>query len=229
MKILKKISRAEWCMFAITVALLICIHTYCTVKANTYKELDITTGRQETIEVIVEGTETVSDDLLTDDLEEDEEVVEPIVEEPSEGLRTSEKYIAEGDVELGEFIFHTATEYGVKPEIVLAIIEKESGWNTNAAGDSGRSLGLMQIQPKWHQWRMDEIFGADNGDWFNPYHNVAVGCHLLRDLYDTGLSEEWVLMAYNGGYGYAHDMVAAGEVSEYARFVLALAAEIKGV
>lgn len=218
MKILKSVSRAEWFMFVITMALLICIHTYCTFTANTYKELDITTGRQETIEIIV-----------TDDLEEDEEVVEPIVEEPSEGLRTSEKYIAEGDVELGEFIFHTATEYGVKPEIVMAIIEKESGWNTNAAGDSGRSLGLMQIQPKWHQWRMDEIFGAGNGDWFNPYHNVAVGCHLLRDLYDTGLSEEWVLMAYNGGYGYAHEKIAAGEVSDYARFVLALAAEIKGV
>lgn len=212
MKILKSISRAEWFMFAITAVLLICIHTYCTAKVNTYEELDIVTGPQETIEVIVEP---------------DEEVVEPIVEEPSENLTAPEKYIAEGDVELGEFIFHTATDYGVRPEIVLAIIEKESGWNTNACGDSGRSLGLMQIQPKWHQWRMDEIFGAGNGDWFDPYKNVTVGCHILRDLYDTGLSEEWVLMAYNGGYGYAHKMVAAGKVSDYARIVMARANQLR--
>lgn len=219
MKILKSISRAEWFMFAITMALLICIHTYCTVTANTYNELDIYAAKQEPIEIVVEDVETVSDEGLT----EDEEVVESIVEEPSESLTAPEKYIAEGDMELGEFIFRTAKDYGLDHGIVLAIIEKESGWNVSASGDNGRSLGLMQIQPKWHQWRMDELFGAGNSDWFDPYKNVAVGCHILRDLYDTGLSEEWVLMAYNGGYGYAHKMVAAGQVSDYARIVMARA------
>ena len=218
MKILKKISRAEWVMFVTTVALLICIHGYCTVKADAYENFEVKVAKKEPIEIIVEPSE--------EDMEDLDILVEPIMEEPSESLRTPEKYIAEGDVELGEFIFHTATEYGVKPEIVLAIIEKESGWNTNASGDSGRSLGLMQIQPKWHQWRMDEIFGEGNSNWFDPYKNVTVGCHILRDLYDTGLSEEWVLMAYNGGYGYAHGMIADGLVSEYARFVMARAKEL---
>lgn len=228
MNLIKKLGRAEWFMFVITVALLFCIHGYCTVGANTYEELVVdneVVGPQTPVEVVV-------DEVVEETSEEVEKPLAGAVE-PENGIVEVEKDAVEfveeatDEVELGEFIFHTATEYGVKPEIVMAIIEKESGWNASAAGDSGRSLGLMQIQPRWHQWRMDEIFGPGNGDWLNPYHNVAVGCHLLRDLYATGLSEEWVLMAYNGGYGYAHKKVAEGVVSDYARFVMVRAAELR--
>lgn len=35
----------------------------------------------------------------------------------------------------------------------------ESGYNPGAIGDSGASLGLFQIQPRWHQHRADSLFG----------------------------------------------------------------------
>ena len=209
MKILKLFSRAEWCMFAITVALLILVHTYCTGKVVAEEGFVVEAGPQTPVEVVVEDEEIVEEDST----EAEKHVVRP-VEDPEDALDS--------------FIFHTALKYDLKPELVTAIIMKESGGNPEARGDSGRSLGLMQIQPKWHQWRMDELFGpATEFDsagvdirWFNPYRNVEVGCHILRDLYDTGLSEEWILMAYNGGYSYAHKKVSEGIVSDYARDIL---------
>lgn len=54
-----------------------------------------------------------------------------------------------------EMIDDIATRSGVDPNIVKAIIKEESGGNPNAIGDNGESIGLMQIQPKQHQKRME--------------------------------------------------------------------------
>lgn len=203
----KYCCKAESLMFVTTLVLLCGIHAYSTYP---YKDLEVVTGppeKIETIEIIVEDTETVLSSEDISDVEENEEVVE----------KTSDNtyYNVPLDEDLQAYIIDICKDSMVDPEMVMAMIRKESNFNANAIGDSGRSLGLMQIQPKWHQWRMDELFGAGNSDWFDPYKNVAVGVHILNDLYATGLSEEWVLMAYNGGYGYAHKKVAEGIVTEY--------------
>lgn len=119
--------------------------------------------------------------------------------------------------DLQEYIFELCANYDIKPEVVIAVIKKESEFNTSTIGDHGNSYGLMQIQPKWHQARMDSLGCTDLLD---PYQNVAVGINLLAELFDTGNSLEWVLMAYNGGPSYANRKAANGELSEYARIVL---------
>lgn len=200
MKILKKISRAEWCMFAITVALLFVIHGYCTTKAEANTGLVVEAGPQIPVEVVIEDDEEIVE-------EAEESVVRPVAP------RTDVD-----DIELGEFLYNVTAAYGVPYEMVAAIIIQESGWDANAM--NGEHYGLMQISPRWHQWRMDEIAGPD-GNWFDPYLNIEVGCHILRDMYATGLSEEWVVMAYNGGYMYAHKMIREGQLSGYALSVLA--------
>ena len=121
------------------------------------------------------------------------------------------------DKSLQDYIFEVCASYDVDPALVVAIIKKESNFNDDAEGDSGRSLGLMQIQPRWHQARMDRLKCPDL---LNPYHNVTVGTDLLAELFRSGKSLEWVLMAYNGGASYANKKVAAGEVSDYARTVI---------
>lgn len=115
-------------------------------------------------------------------------------------------------------------EYHIQPELVLAVIEQESQYKPEAIGDSGNSLGLMQIQPRWHGERMQKL-GCD--DLLDPYQNVTVGVDILAEKLAKG-STEWALMAYNGGNQYADAMQGRGVVSEYAEAVIMLAEELKG-
>ncbi len=122
--------------------------------------------------------------------------------------------------DLQTYIFELSEEIGVDPAIVIAIIEKESNYDISAVGDHGRSLGLMQIQYRWHTARMDSL-GCD--DLLDPYQNVTVGIDILADLFEENESVEWVLMAYNGGHVYANRLAEEGSVSEYASRVIEIA------
>lgn len=119
------------------------------------------------------------DDQLPDKVQAETDV------QASEEVRASEDYITE-----------IAISYGLDPEIVKALIEVESGGDPHAVGDSGESLGLMQIQPRWHGERMARLGVTDLMD---PYQNVVVGCAILSDLYDKYGNYEDALSVYNSG------------------------------
>ena len=89
-----------------------------------------------------------------------------------------------------------AVRSGVDPNIVKAIIVEESGGNPNAVGDNGESIGLMQIQPKHHKKRMEELGIVSL---FDPQENVIVGCNILAELYDKYGNYEDALSVYNSG------------------------------
>lgn len=95
-----------------------------------------------------------------------------------------------------EMIDDIATRSGVDPNIVKAIIKEESGGNPNAIGDGGESIGLMQIQPKHHKKRMEELGIVSL---FDPQENVILGCSILSDLYDKYGNYEDALSVYNSG------------------------------
>ena len=119
--------------------------------------------------------------------------------------------------DLQDHIFELCEERDIDPELVIAVIWRESRFKAKAVGDNGNSLGLMQIQPRWHSERMDRL---DCPDLLDPYQNITVGIDILDDLFDSGKSVEWVLMAYNGGRSYANRNVKAGKISSYAKNVL---------
>jgi len=119
--------------------------------------------------------------------------------------------------ELQSYIFKLCENIGIKPEIVIAMIDRESKFDSDIIGDNGRAFGLMQIHPRWHSERMEELGCTDL---LNPFDNVTVGIDILGELLETGGSIEWVLMAYNGGEGYADSLVAEGRVSDYVKDVL---------
>lgn len=123
--------------------------------------------------------------------------------------------------DLQDHIFEECAKYAIHPAIVIAMIGKESGYNPDAVGDGGNSLGLMQIQPKWHRERFKKL---NITNLFNPKQNVTVGIDILAELYETGKPIEWILMAYNGGRSYANEKAALGIVSDYANMVIAKAA-----
>lgn len=99
--------------------------------------------------------------------------------------------------ELQLHIIQTSEVHGIDPATVVAMIWKESTYDAAAVGDSGNSLGLMQIQQRWHADRMARLGCSDLTD---PFQNVTVGVDILAELlnkYDGNIS--MALMAYNAG------------------------------
>ena len=158
------------------------------------------------------------EEVVMEALTEQEEVVSEIMTMTSSVVSSGHVYFdVPLDHELQDYIFLVCDEYGVDPAIIVAMIEKESTFRANCVGDSGRSLGLMQIQPRWHSERMRDL-GVSN--LLDPYQNVAVGIDILCELMGRGNGIEWALMAYNGGASYADHLASEGRVSGYAEWVL---------
>lgn len=128
------------------------------------------------------------------------------------------------------YIENLCKEYGVSTNVVMAVIERESSFNTTAMGDNGQSFGLMQIWRTHHIDRCEKIIGSSKEeDLLYCYNNVAVGIDFLAECYSNN-NKEWhkALMAYNGGQGYCNKRVQAGKnTSEYSVWVMAKAEEYK--
>ena len=98
---------------------------------------------------------------------------------------------------------------------------EESGWDSECISDNGESVGLMQIQKRWHAELMDKTGCTDLTD---PVQNVRVGTALLKRHFRTYQDPAWALMAYNGGQAYADRMIEQNKTSAYAERILRRAA-----
>lgn len=65
---------------------------------------------------------------------------------------------------------------------VMAIAEKETGYDTNAIGDGGKSIGMLQINTPWHSKRMETLGITDLTD---PVQSARVAVSILTELTDT--------------------------------------------
>ena len=110
------------------------------------------------------------------------------------------------DGETQAFLRSACEEAGITYELALAVIRQETDFR-NIVGDNGDSIGYMQIQPRWHEERMERLGVTDLAD---PYSNFRVGCDFLSELLEKYTLEE-ALTAYNSG--------KAGQ-SEYATSVI---------
>ena len=126
--------------------------------------------------------------------------------------------------ELQMWLIDYCKETQISPYLIMAMCERESQYNANAVGDNGRSLGIMQIQPRWHEWRMDKLGCTDLMD---ARQNMMVGIDILMDLYSKCNDTAWVLMAYNGGEVYADRNYNADNISEYARYIMTRTEEME--
>lgn len=119
--------------------------------------------------------------------------------------------------ELQQHIIKVCEQYGVDPEIVFAMAQRESSYKVDAVGDNGASIGLLQIQSKWHSERMKRL-GCTN--LYDPYQNVTVGVDYLAELLNRYGDMGKALTAYNrGSY--------VGTVTEYAQSILTMANELE--
>lgn len=76
------------------------------------------------------------------------------------------------EAEYGKLIAGSARECGVDPNLVAAIIENESGFNTNARSGCG-AQGLMQLMPATAAG-----LGVDNA--YDPAQNIAGGTKYIQ-------------------------------------------------
>ena len=111
-------------------------------------------------------------------------------------------------------------EYGICPELLMAIIEQES--SGQAYAEHGSCKGLMQVSEKWHKDRMKRLGVTDIFD-----GNVLVGTDYLAELFAENDDLYWVLMAYNGGIDYANRMYEAEKYSRYAVSIANRSAELE--
>ncbi len=90
-----------------------------------------------------------------------------------------------------DLIEQSAREQGVRPDLVRAVIQVESGFNPRAVSRKG-ARGLMQLMP-----RTALLLGVRNI--FDPAENIRAGVAYLRQLLDKYRNEEIALAAYNAG------------------------------
>lgn len=98
------------------------------------------------------------------------------------------------DAEHQRLLYQACGETGIRYELALAVIWQETDFR-NIPGDGGESFGYMQVQPRWHQERMERLGVTDLDD---PYSNFLVGLDFLAELIERyDLSD--ALTAYNSG------------------------------
>ncbi len=99
-------------------------------------------------------------------------------------------------IELLKTIHDEATRAGLQPELVLAVIEVESGFDRFAISAIG-AQGLMQVMPFWKK----EI-GHPRDNLFHPQTNLRYGSTILKYYLDReGGNIAAGLARYNGSLG----------------------------
>ena len=93
-------------------------------------------------------------------------------------------------------IHSAATQTGLSPELVLALIEVESSFRQFAISKSG-AQGLMQVMPFWKH----EI-GRPQDNLTDIETNLYYGCYILKYYLDKHPNKQSnALAAYNGSLG----------------------------
>lgn len=98
-----------------------------------------------------------------------------------------------------EYVDEASEKYGVKKELVYAMIYTESHFKKNAESSAG-AIGLMQLTPETYEWLCNkrDIEYVDGG-LYEPSINIDFGTYFISYLFDEFGDEKLVIAAYNAG------------------------------
>ncbi len=98
--------------------------------------------------------------------------------------------------ELLKTVHHEAMRAGLDPQLVLGLMEVESGFRKYAVSTSG-AQGYMQVMPFWVK-----LIGTPDHKLFHRTLNVRYGCVILRHYLDIEKGDYYrALGRYNGSLG----------------------------
>jgi len=99
-------------------------------------------------------------------------------------------------LELLRTVQYEATRAGLDPQLVLGVIEVESGFRKYAVSRAG-ARGYMQVMPFWVK-----LIGQPSHNLFHLRTNLAYGCAILRHYLDIEKGDYYrALGRYNGSLG----------------------------
>jgi soluble lytic murein transglycosylase-like protein len=99
-------------------------------------------------------------------------------------------------LELLRALHYEAVRARLDPQLVLGLIEIESGFRKYAVSSAG-ARGYMQVMPFWIK-----VIGQPNHNLFHLRTNLAYGCAILRHYLDVEKGDYWrALGRYNGSLG----------------------------
>lgn len=95
-------------------------------------------------------------------------------------------------------VHYEAKRAGLDPQLVLGIIQVESGFRKYAVSSAG-ARGFMQVMPFWMQ-----LIGSQENNLFHLRTNLRYGCVILRHYLDIENGDVFrALGRYNGSLGRA--------------------------
>ncbi|HUW37592.1 MAG TPA: transglycosylase SLT domain-containing protein [Rhodocyclaceae bacterium] len=101
-----------------------------------------------------------------------------------------------GRLEFLKTVYYEAKRAGLDPQLVLGVIQVESGFHKYAVSDAG-ARGYMQVMPFWVK-----LIGRKNTDLFHLRVNLRYGCTILRHYLDIEHGNLYrALGRYNGSIG----------------------------
>ena len=93
-------------------------------------------------------------------------------------------------------VHYEATRAGLDPQLVLGLIQVESGFKKYAVSVAG-ARGFMQVMPFWVK-----LVGASDDNLFHLRTNLRYGCTILRHYLDIERGDLYrALGRYNGSLG----------------------------
>jgi hypothetical protein len=156
--------------------------------------LDVDTARTASVEPVRVPAMIVQEAPLTkpETGKKDPVAPKPMVMRGSSGISNGTLDTTSGNPVYDKLIKESAVRHGIDPNLMVAVMRQESGFNPRAKSYKG-ATGLMQLMPATAR-----RFGVTNI--WDPAQNIEGGAKYLRFLLDTFNGDvKLVLAGYNAG------------------------------
>lgn len=122
--------------------------------------------------------------------------------------------------------FEVGQTYNIAPEFLEAMAYRESTYKQDAKSADGSCIGIMQINPHWHEDRMERL-DITAEELTQVDANMLVAADYLSELFEEYEDPAVVLMIYNGDSRAEAYSQGKANISQYAKDILEFSMELE--